>query len=430
MRRIFLLLVVFLFKQPFLFSQQPDTITEKEVDRIVRYLAADSLMGRGNGRPELLKAGLFIGDYFRKNNLQPLPGFPGYFIPFRPFGGSKNAVTDQLTWNGKEIPLEQFDYVQSSPGNYKTKTLRDFTVIKWSSSFSEDVLKQLAKDTVPLLVWTNKKQSDGKNFFPEKISMPPGGIKRAVLLVYAESAPESITLAGNAHYYSMMEYNVISVLPGKTKSNEVIVFSAHYDHEGVYPGRRDSILNGANDNASGTTALLLLAHYFSKRNDNERTIMFCAFAGEELGLTGSSDFSRKLNPETLVAGINIEMIGVPQYGKKRVFITGEKYSDLGPFLSKQLRKNNIHVQRDFNEDAQLFLRSDNYPFAAMGVPFHTIMASDDSDACYHQPCDQVNRVDIANMTYIIKAIAASASGLVNGMETPKRIHKESLPKRE
>ncbi|HRF19915.1 MAG TPA: M28 family peptidase, partial [Chitinophagaceae bacterium] len=75
---------------------------------------------------------------------------------------------------------------------------------------------------------------------------------------------------------------------GRTKADEVLVFSAHYDHMGIINGNsKDSIMNGANDDASGTTAMLALAEYFAMRGDNERTLLFCAFAGEEFGLVGS-----------------------------------------------------------------------------------------------------------------------------------------------
>ena len=76
--------------QPILLAQNSnDTITENDVKRIMQFLAADSLKGRGNGRPELLKAGLFIGEEFKKSGLKALTGNAGYYIPFRPFGGSK-----------------------------------------------------------------------------------------------------------------------------------------------------------------------------------------------------------------------------------------------------------------------------------------------------------------------------------------------------
>ena len=101
-----------------------------------------------------------------------------------------------------------------------------------------------------------------------------------------------------------MEYNIVGMLPGKSKPGELILFSAHYDHEGVFDRgkKKDSILNGANDNASGTTALLMLAKYFAQKNDNERTILFCAFAGEELGLLGSKDFVNHVDPALSLPG--------------------------------------------------------------------------------------------------------------------------------
>lgn len=421
-------MVVFFGTHPFLFSQVNDTILEKEVSGIIHYLASDSLKGRGNGRPELLKAGIFIGDEFRKNNLRPLPGFPGYFFPFRPFGGSNEIITDTLRWNGLRVPNDQFIYLHTVPGNYKPVSLADFYITKLSGPFTGNILTQLPGDSSPLLLWTDQLQPDGKNFFPENIQMPAEGLKRNILMAYAKEPPLSLLLNGNSSYYSMAEYNVVGMLPGKSKPGEVIVFSAHYDHEGVYLYKKDSILNGANDDASGTTAMLAMAHYFSLRNDNERTILFCAFAGEELGLLGSQDFANILDPGKIVAGINIEMIGIPEFGRNKVFITGEGYSNLPDILDRGLRKSGIGVRADPDEKKELFLRSDNYSFVLKGVPFHTIMASDDDDPCYHQPCDEVRRIDIPNMTRIIRAIAAAAGTLVNGKETPWRVNTSMLKK--
>ena len=327
---------------------------------------------------------------------------------------------DQLVWNGKKISPDHFSYLHSDPGNYPDKSLDDFKVIKLDSFFTGDVVERYADDISPLLLWTDQKQPGGKQVFPEIINMPRGGLKRDMLIVYDEHSPRSVSLTGFPSQYLMTEYNVIGLLPGRTKPNEVVIFSAHYDHEGVYGETGDSILNGANDNASGTTALLLLARYFSKRKDNERTIMFCAFSAEELGLLGSKDFVDYIVPEKIVAGINIEMIGVPQYGKNRLFIIGQSYSDLPFILGKELKRKGIVILGEPSEKKQLFQRSDNYNFAVKGIPFHTIMASDDDDACYHQPCDEIKRIDVANMTRIIKAIAASAGVLINSNVTPKR----------
>jgi hypothetical protein len=214
-------------------------------------------------------------------------------------------------------------------------------------------------------------------------------------------------------------FNVIAMLPGKSLSKEIILFSAHYDHLGVQePIKKDSIYNGANDNASGTAALLALASYFSKRGDNERTLVFCAFAGEELGLFGSRYFVQAFNTNAIKAVINIEMIGRNgAVGKKSVFITGADQSDFAAIFKKNVT-GDIRVRREPDEEKQLFLRSDNYPFVLQGIAAHSIMSSDDSDPCYHKSCDEIRRIDVPNMTAIIRGIAGGCRTLIQGTDTP------------
>src|SRR5690606_38542967 len=104
--------------------------------------------------------------------------------------------------------------------------------------------------------------------------------------------------------------NVVGVLPGRSKPNEFVIFSGHYDHIGILkPIGQDSIANGADDDASGVTAVISLANIFAKQKDNERTLIFAAFTAEESGGYGSQYFSKQLNPDHVVAMINIEMIG-------------------------------------------------------------------------------------------------------------------------
>jgi Zn-dependent M28 family amino/carboxypeptidase len=213
--------------------------------------------------------------------------------------------------------------------------------------------------------------------------------------------------------------NVIGMIPGKTLSKEIILFSAHYDHVGVQePIKKDSIYNGANDNASGTAALLALASYFSKRGDNERTLLFCAFAGEELGLFGSSYFVQAFNTNTIKAVVNIEMIGRSTgIGKNSVFITGADQSSFAAIFKKNVT-GKIRVRNEPDEERQLFMRSDNYPFVLKGIAAHSIMSSDDSDPCYHKSCDEIRRIDITNLTAIIRGIASGCRTLIQGTDTP------------
>ena len=105
-------------------------------------------------------------------------------------------------------------------------------------------------------------------------------------------------------------FNVIGFLEGNEKKDEIVVISAHYDHLGMKStGSGDLIFNGANDNATGVAAVLTLAEYFKSKNNNSRSILFIAFTAEEMGLVGSNYFGKTISAESIVAGINIEMIG-------------------------------------------------------------------------------------------------------------------------
>lgn len=422
-----LLLVVWLLTiSGLLQAQSPDTvITEAEAGRIIGVLASDSLKGRGNLQPAQPKAAAFIGEEFRRSRLRPLPGQYNYFIPFHPYAGAW-IVPDSLVWNGNPVSEDHFLHLPANPGAYAAKTLADYTVIR-VDSFSTDLLRQSWPADKDLLLWTSRRADERQNVFPEFHS-PRAGPAHDFLLVYADQEPQSIRLQAQPEY-SRLAWNIVGILPGRSKGGDVILFSAHYDHMGVVRerGQPDSIMNGANDNASGTTGLLLLADYFARRNDNERTLIFCAFAGEELGLLGSGKLVKDLNTDRIIAGINLEMIGVPQYGKKKIFITGEKYSSLPGLLRKGLTRAGLRVISEPDEDKQLFLRSDNYPFAKQEVPAHTIMASDDGDRCYHRPCDEVGRIDIPNLTAIVRAVATAVAGLVSGKETPGRVNTAAMP---
>jgi Zn-dependent M28 family amino/carboxypeptidase len=172
------------------------------------------------------------------------------------------------------------------------------------------------------------------------------------------------------------------LFPEKSKTKELVVFSGHYDHLGIIKGDgQDSIANGADDDASGTTAMIALAKYYKKLNNNERTLIFVAFTAEEIGGFGAKHFSQKLNPDEVVAMFNIEMIGKDsKFGKNTAFITGFDKSDFGKILQKNLEGTEFTFHPDPYPQQNLFYRSDNATLAALGVPAHTISTDQiDSD---------------------------------------------------
>jgi Zn-dependent M28 family amino/carboxypeptidase len=201
--------------------------------------------------------------------------------------------------------------------------------------------------------------------------------------------------------------NVVAVLPGKTKKDEYVIFSAHYDHLGTGKpdAQMDSIYNGANDDASGVTAMIMLANYFSKMNSNERSIVFVAFTAEETGGFGSSYFSTQINPDKVSAMFNIEMIGTEsKWGTNSAYITGFDKSDFGKILQQNLAGTDFHFEPDPYPKQNLFYRSDNATLAALGVPAHTISTSKmDEEKFYHTQEDEIETLNMVNMTAIIKA---------------------------
>lgn len=215
--------------------------------------------------------------------------------------------------------------------------------------------------------------------------------------------------------------NVVAMLPGTDKPDEFIIFSAHYDHLVAERRGRDPIYNGANDNASGTAAMLALVHYFAQKNSNSRTIIFCAFAGEELGLLGSKYFVQTIDAKKVVAVINLEMLGrTAAAGKNSFFITGSNYSSLEEIVRANLNGSSVKLAREqYSANGDLFLRSDNYPFAQLGIPAHTFMSSDDTEGCYHRPCDEVRTINKQHLLNLTNGIIQATRTLVDGTERPK-----------
>ena len=217
--------------------------------------------------------------------------------------------------------------------------------------------------------------------------------------------------------------NVIGILLGNSKPDEYVIFSAHYDHLGVIKNGEDKIYNGANDDASGTTAVIALAKYFKELNQNERTILFVAFTGEEVGGFGAKFFSENIDSKKVVAMFNIEMIGTEsKWGKNSAYITGFEKSDFGTILQENLLGSNFNFNPDPYPQEQLFYRSDNARLAALGVPAHTISTSKmDSEPNYHKLSDEVSTLDLDNMTEIVKSIAISSQSIISGKDTPTRV---------
>jgi Zn-dependent M28 family amino/carboxypeptidase len=276
-------------------------------------------------------------------------------------------------------------------------------------------------DTAHTKRFRNLKQFVGNSKFQTATSQ--------LFILTSNHTPTSIKLKIRNEILEQKLKNVVGVLPGKSKKDEYVIFSGHYDHLGIGKpnNEQDSIFNGANDDAAGTTAMIVLSKYFSRlKEKNERTIIFVAFTAEEVGGFGSSYFSKQLNAEKIVAMFNIEMIGTEsKWGTSSAYITGFEKSNMGKILQDKLADSKFKFEPDPYPKQNLFYRSDNATLAALGVPAHTISTSKmDSEKFYHTLNDEIETLDMVNMTEIIKAIALSSKSIVSGKDTPSRVEKE------
>ena len=219
-------------------------------------------------------------------------------------------------------------------------------------------------------------------------------------------------------------FNIIGLLEGTSLKEEFVVISAHYDHLGQKKdGPGDFIYNGANDNATGVSAMIMLAEYFKKNKTNKRSILFVAFTAEEMGLIGSNYFGKTISAESIIAGVNIEMIGKESpFGPKTAWLTGFERSSFGRIIQKNLSNSEYKLYPDPYENFRLFFRSDNASLARLGVPAHTFSTSPmDKDLDYHQLSDEVETLEVKTITETIRAISKGIKSVISGEDTPTRV---------
>jgi hypothetical protein len=402
-------------------------INAKEVEQIEKVLSSDDMSGREAGKASGQKAADFIAGEFKRAGLQPWDKATNYLQPFELTDAILLEVKGEI--NDEELKAENIFVFTTKPelevnekSGYQYKTIQAgasllrsaysilqekrktivFVDESFATSFSRlSRLKQpiLASDASVVFILSNK-------ITPEKLKIK---VKHSINLLPAS--------------------NVVGILPGKTKPNEYVIFSAHYDHLGIGKAvEGDSIYNGANDDASGITAVIMLARYFKQLNNNARTLVFAAFSAEELGGLGSQVFSKQFNPKQVMAMFNIEMIGTEsKWGKNSAYITGFEKTDMGEILQKNLKGTSFTFYPDPYTEQKLFYRSDNATLARLGVPAHTISTSKmDSEKYYHTVNDEIETLDLDNMAAIIKSIAESSKTIVAGKDTPTRVDASEL----
>jgi len=422
---------------------QVDRITEERVRETVTWLASDERGGRGTGSVELEEAARWIAARFEQLGLKQV---------------RDDVWLHEFTLPGVRIDSDQVELrlVRKIGDERKEVALvAGDDVRQWlpSDGLSGDEACTVARVDDPVL---QRLLTAGSARRPIVVEVPDqhawwGKAKgvhavvtqrraaaRPVLLVREGVLPPPPKNGAEAQWTAVWkvappekadvaQHNVVAMLPAHADSpskNEYVVVSAHYDHLGVGRSRGDDrIYNGADDNATGTTAVLLLADAMANLRGDlapQRNVLFVAFAAEERGLQGSRAFCARppVPMERIVANLNIEMIGRPQEGQQgNAWITGESLSDFAAICGEAMAARGVELI-DFQMAGQLFRASDNYSFVKRGVVAHSISAGSlHSD--YHQPSDEVALLDIPHMTKIIRGLYDATVALANRPAPPK-----------
>ena len=185
------------------------------------------------------------------------------------------------------------------------------------------------------------------------------------------------------------------------------------------PVNGDSIYNGADDDASGVTAVLELARFLGSKKDRpRRTVVFVLFGSEETGGQGDHYFIEHppVPLKDIVANLEFEMIGRadPKVRRDQLWLTGWERTDLGPKLAHRGAK----LVADPRPDQQFFQRSDNYALAKQGVVAQTISSFGLGDY-YHQPSDDLAHIDFDHLAQAIDSLHKPVEWLVNTSWKPE-----------
>ena len=403
-------------------------ISQDDVTRIIKTLSADDMQGRATFTPGIEKAAQFIEGEYKKAGLKPLTGNTGYRQNFTMIRSTPIKTT--ATINGKSIPVDSIFASAGASFNWANNSDVQVVQLGAEKNFREEYLAAIKSGKKMLVLVDPNFQAIFKrvrnHILSGSASFKTDNNQALVFVLGKFDSVKSFEVSYEGKTEELPLFNVAGMIPGKTKPDEYVVFSGHYDHLGIIkPMEGDSIANGADDDASGTTAVISLAKYYKKLNNNARTLIFVAFTAEEIGTYGSQYFATKVDPDKVVAMFNIEMIGkASKFGENSAFITGFERSNFGTILQNNLQGTVFKFHPDPYPDQDLFYRSDNASLAEKGVPAHTISTDQiDIDKLYHTVKDEFSSLDVSNITSTIRAIALSSRSIVSGKDTPTRVPK-------
>lgn len=451
-------------------AQQPSpaVITEASVRGHMEFLASDAMNGRGSGTRDEWIAAEYIGAQLRRWGLQPLGAGTGAdrsFVQPIEMRTVETTAPPVLTagtltmTHGREMLVQTLGTIAKVGGRLHRyvagQTVPTGAVVLMPASPTpvpaasmtaaerEALTAERAALAPAAVILTPETPAvrDGWQAAAAKLPAAPArpvGIPAtaspratritadaesyAALLALPAGTPVSFdasTKWGDTPFYT---WNAVGQITGSDPAlaRQVILLSAHLDHVGMRESAMgdDKIYNGADDDASGSVAVLELARALAQGPRPRRTIVFAWFGSEERGGVGSNYFAEMPTVQLprVIANLQFEMIGRPdpKVPAQTLWLTGYERSNLGPELAKR----GARLVPDPHPDQSFFTRSDNIRFARKGIPAHTV-SSFGLHTDYHQPGDEVGKIDFAHMTESIRSMLEPIRWLANDEFRPE-----------
>lgn len=428
-------------------------IKEHNVRAGMNFLASDAMQGRGSGTPFERIAAEYVGSQFMQFGLEPAgengwDGRPTFVQtvsiarrtfaekPFVKYGsttlehGGEMFVLRTNTDNAAAAFHKVTENDVPRPGS--AVLIRSKEGVDQRAAMLAAQSMASAGASIVLLEETPQWRSGWATFAGRLPSFTATNAKPVVTLVVSTATANALSNVAEgtriefggklAPGNEQSTWNAIGKLTGSDpkQSAEVILLSSHLDHVGVRPQTPgdDKIFNGADDDASGTVAVIELARVLASGKRPKRTVYFVCFGSEEMGGYGANYFVNNLPfpKDKFVANLEFEMIGRPDAKVKpeELWLTGYERSNLGPELARRGAK----LVQDPHPNENFFQRSDNYTLARQGIIAHTV-SSFGLHTDYHRSSDEIRTIDFTHMTRSINSMVAPIQWLVNSPFVPE-----------
>ena len=417
------------------------TVKPEWVSAHEAFLASDALQGRGSGTRDEAIAAAYTAAQFQSYGLKPAPGMAGYVqpavIPQRRLAGAAS-----LSWGEGKTASDLTLFLttgQPASGRLLVPASEDPAALKAQEG---DVL--LASGPAPAMAWFTAADKAGvklvilresestRGLFADmggearllRINPAKPHVRPALLSVSPALFDQLAAAKGQSLSFTppavidapLTTHNAIGYLPGSDPKAGTLLFTAHLDHLGVRPD--GTIMHGANDDASGTVAVLELARALAAGQRPKRSILFVCYGAEELGMLGARYFGEHspVPLNEIIANLEFEMIGAqdPKLPEKTLMMTGFERSDFGEALKRQ----GFRVTADPYPEQHFFQRSDNYQLALTGIVAHTVSGWAVTPT-YHDASDDLAHIDLPFMTAVIQSLIEPARWLANTDFVPK-----------